>query len=72
MNCETVATGIIKACKRIELHVPLIIRLEGTNVDAAKECLKKSGLPFITATCLEEAARKAVAAIDKNIAEAAT
>uniref|UniRef100_A0AC34GNQ8 Succinate--CoA ligase [GDP-forming] subunit beta, mitochondrial n=1 Tax=Panagrolaimus sp. ES5 TaxID=591445 RepID=A0AC34GNQ8_9BILA len=66
VNCETIATGIIQACKRIKLHVPLIVRLEGTNVDAAKKALKDSGLPFITASNLEEAAQRAVAAINSE------
>lgn len=63
VNCATVANGLITAFKRIQLKVPLVVRLEGTNVDAAKKILDKSGLPIITAKNLEEAAQKAVKAI---------
>ncbi|KAE9553877.1 hypothetical protein FO519_002918 [Halicephalobus sp. NKZ332] len=64
VNCATIANGLIKACERIKLRVPLVVRLEGTNVDAARKLLQDSGLPIITAADLEQAAQKAVAAID--------
>ncbi|KAK4029409.1 succinate--CoA ligase [GDP-forming] subunit beta, mitochondrial [Daphnia magna] len=63
VNCATIASGIVGACKRIELKVPLIVRLEGTNVDAAKQILKDSGLPIQSASDLDDAAKKAVASI---------
>lgn len=63
VNCATIAAGIIKACHRIKPKVPMVVRLEGTNVDAAKETFNSSGLPFITASNLDEAAQKVVAAI---------
>uniref|UniRef100_A0AC35EVV4 Succinate--CoA ligase [GDP-forming] subunit beta, mitochondrial n=1 Tax=Panagrolaimus sp. PS1159 TaxID=55785 RepID=A0AC35EVV4_9BILA len=66
VNCATIATGIINACKRIGLQVPMVVRLEGTNVDAAKDAFNKSGLPFITASNLDEAAEKVVAAINNS------
>uniref|UniRef100_A0A914RB98 Succinyl-CoA synthetase beta chain n=1 Tax=Panagrolaimus davidi TaxID=227884 RepID=A0A914RB98_9BILA len=66
VNCATIATGIINACKRIGLQVPMVVRLEGTNVDAAKDAFNKSGLPFITASNLDEAAEKVVAAIKNS------
>ncbi|KAG5682742.1 hypothetical protein PVAND_012075 [Polypedilum vanderplanki] len=63
VNCATIANGIIKASKSINLSVPLIVRLEGNNVEAAKKLLKDSGLNIQTAEDLDDAAKKAVAAI---------
>jgi succinyl-CoA synthetase beta subunit len=62
MKCDVIAHGIISAHKEVGLNVPLIVRLEGTNVTAAKTLLENSGLPIITADDLDDAARKAVAA----------
>jgi len=63
VNCGTIASGIVNASKTIDLKVPLIVRLEGTNVDAAKQILADSGLPIQSATDLDDAARKAVASV---------
>ncbi|CAG9803340.1 unnamed protein product [Chironomus riparius] len=63
VNCATIANGIIKACQSINLTVPLIVRLEGNNVDAAKKLLSESGLNIQTAEDLDAAAKKAVSAI---------
>jgi succinyl-CoA synthetase beta subunit len=63
MRCDTIATGIVEAAKELSIHVPLVVRLEGTNVDKGKEILKSSGLKIISADNLEQAAEKAVAAI---------
>jgi len=63
VNCATIASGIVNASKSIELKVPLIVRLEGTNVDAAKKILADSGLPIQSAHNLDEAAQKAVASL---------
>jgi succinyl-CoA synthetase beta subunit len=64
VNCATIANGIIKATQSLgSLSVPLIVRLEGNNVDAAKKLLKDSGLDIQTAEDLEGAALKAVSAI---------
>lgn len=63
VNCATIAKGIVSASKNLELKVPLVVRLEGTNVDEAKRILKNSGLPIQAATDLDDAARKAVAAL---------
>ncbi|XP_076337556.1 succinate--CoA ligase [GDP-forming] subunit beta, mitochondrial-like isoform X2 [Tachypleus tridentatus] len=60
VNCATIANGITNACKNIDLKVPLVVRLEGTNVDEAKKILSKSGLPVTTASDLDDAAKKAV------------
>jgi len=65
MRCDTIAQGIIAAAKEVKLRIPLIVRLEGTNVSLGKELLEKSGLPIITASNLDEAAQKAVASLSK-------
>ena len=62
MKCDLIAEGIIEAVKQIGLKVPLVVRLEGTNVEKGKKLLKESGLPIITANDLGEAAEKAVKA----------
>eukprot|EP00698_Gefionella_okellyi_P002714 TRINITY_DN1257_c0_g1_i1.p3 TRINITY_DN1257_c0_g1~~TRINITY_DN1257_c0_g1_i1.p3 ORF type:complete len:419 (+),score=120.20 TRINITY_DN1257_c0_g1_i1:1211-2467(+) len=63
VRCDVIAQGIIAAAKVVNLQVPLVVRLEGTNVNEAKNMLSSSGLPIITADGLEEAAKKAVAAL---------
>jgi succinyl-CoA synthetase beta subunit len=60
VNCATIAGGVISACRSIGLKVPLVVRLEGTNVHAAKDLLKKSGLAILSAEDLDDAAQKAV------------
>ena len=62
MRCDVIAQGIINAAKTIKLSVPVVVRLEGTNVERAKQLLKESGLALITAGDLADAAQKAVAA----------
>jgi succinyl-CoA synthetase beta subunit len=62
MKCDVIAQGIIDAVKSVNLPVPLVVRLEGTNVAAGKKLLAESGLAVITADDLGDAARKAVAA----------
>ncbi len=64
MNCVTLAGGIIAAMGEFELNVPLIVRLEGTNADKGKKMLEESGLNIITAQSLDEAAKKAVGAVN--------
>ena len=66
MRCDIIAHGIVEAVKEISLDKPLIVRLEGTNVEEGKEILKKSGLEIITAIDLEEAADKVVSVIGKR------
>jgi len=63
VNCATVANGIIAATKSMDLKVPLIVRLEGTNVDEAKRILDESGLAIQSAMDLDDAAQKAVKAL---------
>lgn len=62
VKCDTIANGIIEAIKQVDLKVPLVVRLEGTNVELAKQLFANSGLNLITADGLTEAAQKAVAA----------
>lgn len=65
MKCDTIANGIIAAAKTAKLNVPLVVRLEGTNVELGNEILKNSGLPIITASDLNDAALKIVDAVKK-------
>lgn len=62
MRCDIIAQGVIDAAKEVELKVPLVVRLAGTNVEEGKEILKKSGLKIILANNLNEAAQKIVEA----------
>ncbi len=62
MKCDVIAQGIINAVKAVNLPVPLVVRLEGTNVDAGRKLLAESGLKLTTATDIADAAQKAVAA----------
>ena len=62
MKCDNIASGVVEASKKVHIKVPLIVRLEGTNVEQGKEILAKSGLKIEQADSLWEAARKAVAA----------
>lgn len=63
MKCDTIAKGIVAAAKSINLQVPLIVRLQGTNVDKGKKILEESGINILTANDLDEAAKKAVQSI---------
>jgi succinyl-CoA synthetase beta subunit len=63
MRCDTIAEGIVAAAREVELDVPLVVRLEGTNVDKGKEILANSGLPIVSADDLGDAARKIVAQV---------
>jgi succinyl-CoA synthetase beta subunit len=62
MKCDIIAQGIINAAKAVKLSVPLVVRLEGTNVEKGKQLLKESGVSLITADDLSDAAQKAVKA----------
>ena len=59
-----VAEGVVKAAREVEIAVPLVVRLAGTNVEAGRKILAESGLALITADTLSEAAAKAVAACE--------
>jgi succinyl-CoA synthetase beta subunit len=63
MKCDTIAQGVIAACKAVNLSVPLVVRMKGTNEDLGKKMLKESGLPIISADTMAEAATKIVAAV---------
>jgi succinyl-CoA synthetase beta subunit len=63
MKCDVIASGIVNAAKQVKLEVPLIVRLEGTNVELGKTILKESGITIITAEDLDDAAKKAVKAL---------
>jgi succinyl-CoA synthetase beta subunit len=65
MKCDTIADGIVTAAKEVNLQVPLVVRLEGTNVDLGKNILANSGLPIVAADDLGDAARKIVAEVKK-------
>ncbi len=62
-RCDWIAEGVVQAAREVKIGVPLVVRLAGTNVEAGKAILEKSGLDLITADTLTEAAEKAVAAI---------
>jgi succinyl-CoA synthetase beta subunit len=63
MRCDTIAEGVIAAAREMQIKVPLIVRLEGTNVERGKALLRDSGLAIIPADDLDDAANKAVAAV---------
>lgn len=63
MRCDTIAEGVIAACKAVNLNVPLVVRMKGTNEDLGKKMLKESGLPIITAESMAEAAKAVMAAL---------
>jgi len=62
MKCDVVAQGVVAAARQVQLSVPLVVRLEGTNVDLGRKILAESGLPIISAANMADAAQKAVAA----------
>ncbi|MEO7242446.1 MAG: ADP-forming succinate--CoA ligase subunit beta [Variovorax sp.] len=63
MKCDTIATGVIAACKAVNLGVPLVVRMKGTNEREGKKMLAESGLPIISADTMADAAQKVVAAV---------
>jgi succinyl-CoA synthetase beta subunit len=63
MKCDVIAQGVVEAARQVKLTVPLIVRLEGTNVDLGKRILADSGLPIISAGNMAEAAQNAVSAV---------
>ena len=66
VRCDRVATGVVQAAKNINITVPVVVRLQGTNADEAKKILDESGLNLISATTLEEAAEKVTESLSKN------
>jgi succinyl-CoA synthetase beta subunit len=65
MKCDVIAQGIVTAAREVKLKVPLVVRLEGTNVDIGKKILGESGLPIISGNSMADAAQKVVAAAGK-------
>jgi succinyl-CoA synthetase beta subunit len=63
MRCDIIAEGVVAAVKEMGLKVPLVVRLEGTNVELGKEIISKSGLNVIAANDLADGAQKIVAAV---------
>ena len=66
MRCDVIAEGVVAAAREVSLNVPLVVRLEGTNVDLGKEILAKSGLPIIPGDDLGDAAQKIVLAVKEH------
>jgi len=62
MRCDVIAEGVVAAAREVHLSVPLVVRLEGTNVDLGKKILAESGLPIISGSDMADAAQKVVAA----------
>jgi succinyl-CoA synthetase beta subunit len=63
MKCDIIAEGVVAAVREVGLKVPLVVRLEGTNVDLGKKILRESGLDVTPADDLDDAAQKIVAAV---------
>ena len=66
MKCDTIATGVVAAAREVNLSIPLVVRMKGTNEDLGKKILKDSGLPIISADNMADAAKKVVGAIKKT------
>jgi len=64
MKCDVIAAGVVAAARQVSLKVPLVVRLEGTNVDLGKKILAESGLPIISGNNMADAAQKVVAAAE--------
>ena len=67
MRCDIIAEGIVAAAKEVSLNVPLVVRLEGTNVQQGKDILAMSGLPIVAANDLGDAAQKIVAEVKQAV-----
>jgi succinyl-CoA synthetase beta subunit len=65
MRCDTIDEGVIAACKAVNLNVPLVVRMKGTNEDLGKKMLADSGLPIISADSMADAAKAVMAALQK-------
>ncbi|HBK14738.1 MAG TPA: succinate--CoA ligase subunit beta, partial [Erythrobacter sp.] len=63
MRCDVIADGVVAAAREVSLNVPLVVRLEGTNVELGKKILEESGLPIVSADNLADAAEKVVKAV---------
>ena len=65
MRCDVIADGVVAAAREVKLSVPLVVRLEGTNVAEGKKIMAESGLPIVSADNLGDAAAKIVAEVKK-------
>jgi succinyl-CoA synthetase beta subunit len=63
MKCDVIAAGVVAAAREVQLRVPLVVRLEGTNVDLGKKILAESGLPIISGDNMADAAEKVIRAV---------
>lgn len=70
-RCDWIAEGVVQAVKKIDMQIPLVVRLSGTNVEEGRKIIIDSGLPIITAETLAEAAEKAVQARNEQVAKEA-
>ena len=66
MRCDVIASGVIEAARQIRLTLPVVVRLEGTNVELGRKMLTEAGLNLISATDMSDAARKVVQAASKR------
>jgi succinyl-CoA synthetase beta subunit len=66
MKCDVIATGIVNAARKLDMKVPLVVRLEGTNVEEGKKILAESGLALESADSLAQAAEKIVKLAAEN------
>jgi succinyl-CoA synthetase beta subunit len=66
MKCDVIAEGVVAAAREVSLKVPLVVRLEGTNVELGKKILAESGLPIISGNNMADAAQKVVAATKRK------
>jgi len=66
MKCDVIATGVIEGAKQVGVKVPLVVRLEGTNVDLGKKLLAESGLNIVSADGMADAAEKIVKAVKEE------
>ena len=65
LRCDTLAKGLIEAIAEVEVKLPLVIRMEGTNVELGRKLLNESGLKLIVAATMQEAAQKVIATIKR-------
>ncbi len=66
MRCDVVASGVVDAAKSLGIQVPVVVRLEGTNVEQGRKILRESGLNFTVASGMKDAAEKVVALARRN------
>lgn len=67
LRCDVIAKGILEAAQQVQVHVPVVVRMEGTNVEKGKRILVESSLPFILADGMADAAEKAVAVLNQEV-----